>query len=112
MLSSYSAAGIRARRSLLVRLASRGFASRANSLEKDKSVWLNEHSSRILEVWEEKGDVEKRRGYEILIEGVHRRKELLLSYNIGVPVEEREKEMNKRAAKLVGLRMPDDPSKA
>ena len=33
--------------------------------------------------------------------------ELLLSYNIGVPVDQREKDMNQRAAQLVGLRMPE-----
>lgn len=32
--------------------------------------------------------------------------ELLLSYNIGIPVDEREKNMNVRAAQLVGLSMP------
>lgn len=35
--------------------------------------------------------------------------ELLLSYNIGIPVDIREKEMNKRAAKLVGLELPPGP---
>jgi len=32
--------------------------------------------------------------------------ELLLSYNIGVDPDLRQKEMNKRAATLVGLAMP------
>ena len=32
--------------------------------------------------------------------------ELLLSYNIGIPVDQREKDMNARAAQLVGLQMP------
>lgn len=32
--------------------------------------------------------------------------ELLLSYNIGIDVETREKEMNQRAANLVGLAIP------
>lgn len=32
--------------------------------------------------------------------------ELLLSYNVGIPVEQREKRMNERAAALVGLAMP------
>lgn len=32
--------------------------------------------------------------------------ELLLSYNIGIPVEQREQDMNKRAANMVGLQMP------
>jgi hypothetical protein len=33
--------------------------------------------------------------------------ELLLSYNIGIPIDRREKDMNARAANLVGLQMPD-----
>lgn len=37
----------------------------------------------------------------------HNMQELLLSYNIGVPVDQREKDMNQRAAQLVGLRMPE-----
>ena len=37
----------------------------------------------------------------------HTLQELLLSYNIGIPAEQREKEMNQRAAARVGLRMPD-----
>lgn len=32
--------------------------------------------------------------------------ELLLSYNIGIPVERREKDMNVRAANMVGLQFP------
>lgn len=32
--------------------------------------------------------------------------ELLLSYNIGIPVEQREKDMNARAANMVGLQVP------
>lgn len=32
--------------------------------------------------------------------------ELLLSYNIGIPIDLREKDMNTRAANLVGLQMP------
>jgi hypothetical protein len=31
---------------------------------------------------------------------------LLASYNIGIPSDVREKEMNRRAAQLVGLRLP------
>ena len=32
--------------------------------------------------------------------------DLLLSYNIGISVEQREKDMNARAANLVGLQVP------
>ena len=32
--------------------------------------------------------------------------ELLLSYNIGIPIDDRERDMNARAATLVGLAMP------
>jgi len=83
----------------------------SHARENNQYNWLNEHSNRILDDLRAKGDVKKQLSYEILIGGVHRRKELLLSYNIGVPVEEREKDMNKRAAKLVGLAMPDDPDR-
>jgi hypothetical protein len=32
--------------------------------------------------------------------------ELLACYNIGIPIEQRERDMNKAAARLVGLAMP------
>jgi len=40
--------------------------------------------------------------------GVCLLQELLLSYNIGIPVDIRERDMNKRAAQLVGLKLPDE----
>lgn len=97
------------RGNLLARLTARGFSFL--SPVKGQPIWINEHSSRILEEFRTAGDAEKKKSYEMLIEGVHRRQELLLSYNIGIPVEVREKEMNKRAARLVGLRMPHDDSR-
>lgn len=50
--------------------------------------------------------LQEARDYAFLINSVREHKELLLSYNIGIPVEKREKEMNARAAKLVGLQLP------
>jgi hypothetical protein len=38
---------------------------------------------------------------------IGRLQELLLSYNIGLPVDVRERDMNKRAAQLVGLKLPE-----
>jgi hypothetical protein len=35
--------------------------------------------------------------------------ELLLSYNVGIHVDDREKNMKHRAAALVGLALPPDP---
>ena len=35
--------------------------------------------------------------------------ELLFSYNVGIPIEDREKDMKKRAAALVGLALPPEP---
>ena len=37
--------------------------------------------------------------------------DLLLSYNIGIPVDQREKDMNARAAQLVGLQVPPKQEK-
>ena len=107
MLMAY-VAGICTGRSLLVRFACRGLSSSSFAREKGQDVWINEHSDKILRDLREKNDTEKQSSYEVLIEGVHRRKELLLSYNIGIPVEDREKDMNKQAAKLVGLAMPEE----
>ncbi|KAL4854270.1 hypothetical protein ACK3TF_004963 [Chlorella vulgaris] len=45
--------------------------------------------------------LQQARDYAFLINS-----ELLLSYNIGIPVEQREQDMNKRAANMVGLQMP------
>ena len=38
-------------------------------------------------------------------------KDLLLSYNIGIPVDKRERDMNARAAQLVGLQVPPKQEK-
>ncbi|KAL4418885.1 hypothetical protein ABPG77_010054 [Micractinium sp. CCAP 211/92] len=46
------------------------------------------------------------RDFAFLINSVREHKELLLSYNIGIPVEQREKDMNARAANMVGLQVP------
>jgi len=35
--------------------------------------------------------------------------ELLLSYNVGIPFDQREKHMNAKAAEFVGLRLPAAP---
>lgn len=105
------------------------FFSRAAAKTKN---WVSVHSNVIMKRLEDIGMSEKKELYVGLIEGVQRRQvrkfspqltvhaecgtdpgdsapplqELLLSYNIGIPVDIREKEMNKRAAKLVGLELP------
>ncbi|EFN56657.1 hypothetical protein CHLNCDRAFT_144503 [Chlorella variabilis] len=50
--------------------------------------------------------LQQARDYAFLIHSVREHKELLLSYNIGIPVERREKDMNVRAANMVGLQFP------
>lgn len=50
----------------------------------------------------------KGKRYRFLLESVQNRQMLLASYNIGIPIDVREKEMNRRAAQLVGLRLPQD----
>ncbi|KAL4443321.1 hypothetical protein ABPG75_011058 [Micractinium tetrahymenae] len=50
--------------------------------------------------------LQEARDYAFLINSVREHKELLLSYNIGIAVEQREKDMNARAAQLVGLQVP------
>ena len=68
--------------------------------------WLNAHAEAVLAALET--DAKKRDAYLKLAEGVHKRQSLLLSYNIGIETDQREREMNKRAARLVGLRLPTD----
>ncbi len=72
----------------------------------DSSNWLNAHSQKVLDSLET--NVGKRDNYLRLAQGVHRRQSLLRSYNIGIEVDRRERDMNKRAARLVGLRWPTD----
>jgi hypothetical protein len=72
----------------------------------DSPRWFNEHSAVVLEALGGEGN--KATSYQKLVEAVHRRQELLLSYNIGLDSDQRERDMNRRAASLVGLRMPDE----
>ncbi len=72
----------------------------------DSQNWLNAHSEAVLESLE--AHVGKRDNYLRLAQGVHRRQSLLHSYNIGIEADRRERDMNKRAARLVGLRLPTD----
>lgn len=44
--------------------------------------------------------------YALLIRNVRERRDLLHSYNIGIPIDQREREMNRKAAKYVGFIMP------
>ncbi|KAG7667396.1 hypothetical protein Ndes2526B_g04083 [Nannochloris sp. 'desiccata'] len=46
--------------------------------------------------------------YAFMINGVKDHTELLLSYNVGIHIDDREKHMMKRAAALVGLALPPD----
>ncbi|PRW50770.1 hypothetical protein C2E21_5640 [Chlorella sorokiniana] len=55
--------------------------------------------------------LQEARDYVFLIESVREHKDLLLSYNIGIPVDQREKDMNARAANLVGLQVPPTETK-
>ena len=64
------------------------------------------HSAVVLELLA--SSAAKRDEYLKLAQGVHTRQSLLRSYNIGIEADQRERDMNKRAARLVGLRMPDD----
>jgi hypothetical protein len=44
--------------------------------------------------------------YARLIDNIRENRELMLSYNIGIPVDQRERDMNAKAAQYVGLQMP------
>ncbi|WPT14998.1 hypothetical protein PSENEW3_00002939 [Picochlorum sp. SENEW3] len=81
--------------------------STALSLLSSGPKWLNVHSEAILSHFRHVRDVDSRDAYEFLIHKIHSRQELLLSYNIGLPVDVRERDMNKRAAQLVGLKLPE-----
>jgi hypothetical protein len=72
----------------------------------DSQSWLNAHSEAVLELLEANPGI--RENYLRLAQGVHRRQSLLHSYNIGIEADRRERDMNKRAARLVGLRLPTD----
>lgn len=72
----------------------------------EPSRFLNEHSVHVLEELKPRSD--RAISYQRLVESIHRRQELLLSYNIGLDSAQRERDMNKRAAGLVGLRMPNE----
>ncbi|PSC75404.1 hypothetical protein C2E20_1124 [Micractinium conductrix] len=50
--------------------------------------------------------LQEAKDYALLIDSIREHKELLLSYNIGIPIDDRERDMNARAATLVGLAMP------
>ncbi|EIE19606.1 hypothetical protein COCSUDRAFT_54555 [Coccomyxa subellipsoidea C-169] len=50
--------------------------------------------------------------YAQLVQGVNYEKELLLSYNIGIDPEERQRSMIERTANLVGLQLPIVPTDA
>lgn len=71
-------------------------------------AWLNEHSSAVLNTLKEADKDKAYAEYLSLAQGVHKRQSLLLSYNIGIEAEQRERDMHKRAARLVGLRLPTD----
>lgn len=45
--------------------------------------------------------------YSVLIDSIREHKELLESYNIGIDIKDREKDMQQRAAAHVGLRIPE-----
>jgi hypothetical protein len=67
------------------------------------------HAKEVLEGYESSDDerkILKGKRYRFLLESVQSRQMLLASYNIGIPSDVREKEMNRRAAQLVGLRLP------
>ena len=71
--------------------------------------WLNSHTEAVLDALESDA---KKDAYLKLAEGVHKRQSLLLSYNIGIEADRRERDMNKRAARLVGLRLPTDQERS
>eukprot|EP00890_Picochlorum_soloecismus_P006158 jgi/Picsp_1/6543/NSC_03886-R1_hypothetical protein CHLNCDRAFT_144503 [Chlorella variabilis] len=69
------------------------------------------HANEVLKGYESSDDekkILKGKRYRFLLESVQNRQMLLASYNIGIPIDVREKEMNRRAAQLVGLRLPQD----
>jgi len=91
------------RRALLRLWRRRAFSSEADGTG---DAWRNVHSAVVLELLA--SSAAKRDEYLKLAQGVHTRQSLLRSYNIGIEADQRERDMNKRAARLVGLQMPDD----
>lgn len=95
------------RRARQVRSLVRGYSDSSTvGASGDPQPWLNAHSETVLESLE--ASLGKRDNYLRLAQGVHVRQSLLHSYNIGIQADRRERDMNERAARLVGLRMPSD----
>ncbi|KAL6766142.1 hypothetical protein ACKKBG_A34860 [Auxenochlorella protothecoides x Auxenochlorella symbiontica] len=53
------------------------------------------------------GDPELARDYAFLLNSIAEHKDLLLSYNIGIDPEQRQKDQYKKAASRVGLSLPE-----